>query len=104
LWCHMHGVPEIALAPLDSNPFPDATPEFFAALGDCVNMAMGGVVRILRPYAHLSKTDVIRRGRGLPFEETFSCIRPVAGGHCGWCNKCAERRGAGAPPPRPRPP
>jgi 7-cyano-7-deazaguanine synthase len=94
LWCHLNGVPEIALAPLDSNPFPDATPEFFATLGESVNMAMGGAVRILRPYAWLSKTDVIRRGRGLPLDETFSCIRPVAGAHCGRCNKCAERQAA----------
>jgi 7-cyano-7-deazaguanine synthase len=31
LWCHLHGVPELALAPLEANPFPDATPAFFAA-------------------------------------------------------------------------
>src|SRR5262249_46081886 len=46
IWCHLHGVPEIALAPLDANPFADTTPEFFAALGESVNMAMGGAVRI----------------------------------------------------------
>src|SRR5437868_3411881 len=29
VWCHLHGVPALALAVLAGNPFPDATPEFF---------------------------------------------------------------------------
>jgi 7-cyano-7-deazaguanine synthase len=94
LWCHLHTVPAVALAPLRSNPFPDATPHFFDGYQALVNEAVGGNVRVLRPYAGLHKTDVMRRGRGLPLELTFSCIRPVSGRHCGRCNKCAERRRA----------
>jgi 7-cyano-7-deazaguanine synthase len=94
LWCHLHGVPAVALAPLGSNPFPDATPAFFNAFQDVVNRAVGGAVRVLRPYAELHKSEVMRRGRDLPLERTFSCIRPVSGRHCGRCNKCAERRRA----------
>jgi len=94
LWCHLNNVPEVALAPLYANPFPDATQEFFAALGDVVNMAMSGSVAILQPYRELSKVEVILRGRELPLRETFSCLRPVAGKHCGRCNKCAERHAA----------
>jgi 7-cyano-7-deazaguanine synthase len=94
LWCHLHGVPAVALAPLESNPFPDATPAFFTAYQDVVNTAVGGSVRVLLPYLGLSKTDVLRRGRDLPLGLTFSCIRPVGGEHCGRCNKCAERRRA----------
>jgi 7-cyano-7-deazaguanine synthase len=94
LWCHLHGVPAVALAPLESNPFPDATPHFFDGYQAIVNEAVGGNVRVLRPYAGLHKTDVMRRGRGLPLELTFSCIRPLHGLHCGRCNKCAERRRA----------
>ncbi|HEV3256941.1 MAG TPA: 7-cyano-7-deazaguanine synthase [Gemmataceae bacterium] len=94
LWCHLHGVPAVALAVLDSNPFPDATPAFFAAYQEAVNLAVGGGVRVWRPYSGLSKTEVLRRGRGLPLGLTFSCIHPVAGRHCGHCNKCAERRRA----------
>jgi 7-cyano-7-deazaguanine synthase len=84
----------VALAPLGSNPFPDATPSFFDGYQDVVNEAIGGKVRVLRPYAGMHKVDVMRRGMDLPLEWTFSCIRPVHGGHCGECNKCAERRGA----------
>jgi 7-cyano-7-deazaguanine synthase len=94
LWCHLHGVPAVALAPLESNPFPDATPAFFAAFQDVVNQAVGGSVRVLRPYLGLGKTEVMRRGRHLPLGRTFSCIRPAGGRHCGTCNKCAERRRA----------
>jgi 7-cyano-7-deazaguanine synthase len=94
LWCHLRGVPELALAPLRSNPFPDATAEFFAAFEAVVNRAVAGRIRLLRPYLYLEKAEVLRRGRGLPLELTFSCIRPHGGKHCGQCNKCAERRRA----------
>lgn len=94
LWCHLAGVGELALGTLRGNPFPDATPAFFAMYGEAVNLAFGGSVRVRRPYAELGKADVMRRGRGLPLEFTFSCIRPQGGLHCGDCNKCAERRRA----------
>ncbi len=92
VWCHLNGVPEVATAPLGSNPFPDAAPAFYDGFAALVSRAVGGAVRVLRPYAALHKPDVLRRGRGLPLEHTFSCIRPVRGRHCGACNKCAERR------------
>jgi 7-cyano-7-deazaguanine synthase len=94
LWCHSSRVPELALAPLGSNPFPDATPEFFAAMAGVVDRAVGGAVRVITPYASLGlhKADVLRRGAKMPLEYTFSCIRPVRELHCGACNKCAERR------------
>lgn len=94
LWCHLHRVPALALAILAGNPFPDATPAFFAAYAGAVNQAVGGAVRVLRPYAELTKVQVLQRGRDLPLGRTFSCIHPIAGRHCGACNKCAERRRA----------
>jgi 7-cyano-7-deazaguanine synthase len=94
LWCHLHSVRAVALASLYNNPFPDATPAFFAAYQKVVNEAVGGNVRIVYPFAGLCKAEVMRLGRDLPLEWTFSCIHPVAGRHCGRCNKCAERRHA----------
>jgi 7-cyano-7-deazaguanine synthase len=91
LWCHLREVPEIALAPLAANPFPDATAEFFRDYAAIVSRAVGGEVRVIHPYASLHKSDVLRRAAGVPLEHTFSCIRPVDGRHCGRCNKCAER-------------
>jgi 7-cyano-7-deazaguanine synthase len=109
LWCHLHNVPALALAPLESNPFPDASPEFFADLEGVLNRAIGGNIRAFQPYAGLHKVDVLRRGRSFPLQHTFSCIRPIMlndqGVHCGACNKCAERRRgfaeAGLPDPTP---
>jgi len=94
LWCHLNAVPHLALAPLAANPFADATPEFFVAYQSAVNMAVGGRVQLLWPYLHLDKTEVIKRGRGLPLQHTFSCLRPQNDRHCGDCNKCAERQRA----------
>jgi 7-cyano-7-deazaguanine synthase len=103
LWCHLNAVPAVALAPLESNPFADATPEFFAAFAAVVNRGVGGSVSVLLPYRGLHKVDVLRRGRALPLGRTFSCVRPIRGLHCGACNKCAERqagfRDAGLPDP-----
>lgn len=94
LWCHLHGIPTLALAPLESNPFPDATPAFFSNYSAIVNQAIGGSVRVVQPYRGLHKDAVLLRGRHLPLQWTFSCVRPVDGRHCGVCNKCAERRDA----------
>jgi 7-cyano-7-deazaguanine synthase len=94
LWCHLRRVPAVALGLLASNPFPDATHEFFETFPNVVNHAVGGAVKIYRPFASLSKTEVVKCGTELPLQYTFSCIRPVNGRHCGRCNKCAERRRA----------
>ena len=94
LWCHLHGVPTLALAPLESNPFPDATPAFFADYEAIVNKAIGGEVRVVQPYRGMHKEEVLKRGQHLPLQWTFSCIQPQEGRHCGVCNKCAERRQA----------
>lgn len=103
IWCCLQGIPELATAPLASNPFPDATPEFYDALAAVVSRGMNGTVRILRPFAHLHKSDVIRRSRELPLHLTFTCIAPAGELPCGSCIKCGERqRGffeAGIPDP-----
>jgi len=94
LWCHLHDVPGVALGSLQTNPFPDATREFFAGLEAVINRSVSGTVRIVLPFGGLSKVEVMQRGHGLPLEHTFSCISPGNGLHCGECNKCAERRAA----------
>lgn len=94
LWCHLRHVPELALAVLKGNPFPDATGEFFSLHEHVMNLAAGSSVAIRRPYAALEKQGVMLRGAGLPLELTFSCLQPVGDLHCGRCNKCSERRRA----------
>lgn len=92
IWCRLHNVGNLGLAPLKGNPFPDATPDFFTRFEAIVNQAVAGSIRLHRPYAELSKVEVLQRGKELPLELTFSCIRPEVGEHCGVCNKCGERR------------
>lgn len=92
LWCRMHGIGHLALASLASNPFRDATPDFFARFEQMLHEAMGGQVEIARPFERQTKKRVMEMGRDLPLELTFSCLAPIAARHCGRCNKCAERR------------
>lgn len=92
VWCRLRDVEGLALGCLQSNPFPDSTPEFYQTLEALVNQAMNGRLRLLRPFETLAKAEVLRRGSGLPLHHTFSCLRPEDGLHCGVCNKCAERR------------
>ena len=92
LWCNLNQVKSLSLAVLESNPFPDATDSFFLAMEQTVNQSVSGNVKLLRPYAGMHKTDVLKLGRKAPLEYTFSCIYPTNGIHCGKCNKCAERK------------
>lgn len=94
IWCAMHGIEELALAVLASNPFGDATDAFFHDFQTAIERATGSRVRFVRPFGHLAKQEVMELGREMPLELTFSCIAPVDGLHCGRCNKCAERRHA----------
>ena len=94
LWCRLNHFPAVAIATLGSNPFADASEHFFSTFQAVFNEAVGGDVRILRPYAHLHKVDVMSRGKDFPLECTFSCLEPIGDNHCGRCNKCAERKQA----------
>jgi 7-cyano-7-deazaguanine synthase len=94
LLCSERGIPTLALATLRGNPFADNRPEFFASLARTVELATGYALRIVRPYAHLSKAEVIRRTAAFPLEESLSCLQPRGDLHCGACNKCAERQAA----------
>jgi len=91
IWCQMHGIDHLALGTLRSNPFPDATGPFFAAFQEALSRGGGVGLEIIRPLEHLDKTAVIRLGRDWPLDQTFSCVAPQLGLHCGRCNKCAER-------------
>lgn len=94
LWCQLHGIEELALGNLKSNPFPDATNQFFDQFEAALDLALSSQLRILRPFASWNKRRVMEFGKDLPLERTFSCIAPVNEFHCGVCNKCAERQAA----------
>jgi 7-cyano-7-deazaguanine synthase len=94
VWCQKNAVAQLALAPLASNPFDDAQPVFFQRFEEAMAAGYGARVALTRPFAHLHKREVMRLGRELPLELTFSCISPRGGLHCGKCNKCHERKEA----------
>jgi 7-cyano-7-deazaguanine synthase len=89
----------IALGTLAGNPFPDATPPFFAALSRALSLGLDHQLEITTPFCELHKQDVIVLGDslGVPLEHTLSCMNPIAADvpvHCGLCSKCRERRDA----------
>jgi 7-cyano-7-deazaguanine synthase len=94
--CARQSVHRIALATLSNNPFPDATPEFFAALSRALSLGLNHEIEVATPFAALHKEDVVKLGveLGVPLEVTLSCMNPRAGKHCGLCSKCRERRDA----------
>jgi 7-cyano-7-deazaguanine synthase len=94
VWCQLHGIGELAMAPLGTSPFGDATSEFFRDFESAINRGGKRHVRLLRPFGEMNKGQVMALGRDMPLELTFSCISPVSRLHCGRCNKCAERRAA----------
>jgi len=96
IYCAQHGIGRIAQGSLAHNPFPDATPEFFASIGRALSLGLAHDVRIDTPFAQKEKSDVIRLGveLGVPLELTLSCMNPKDGVHCGLCSKCRERRDA----------
>jgi 7-cyano-7-deazaguanine synthase len=87
-----HGLSRIQLGSLSTNPFPDATAEFFRAFERSAFEAMRRPLRVELPLGRLTKTEALELGSRFPLELTLSCIRPLDGMHCGACNKCAERQ------------
>jgi 7-cyano-7-deazaguanine synthase len=92
VWCALNEVETIALGTLKGNPFSDSSPGFFSAFGTLAELALNRGLEVVTPFAGLTKAEVLTLGTDLALERTFSCIDPVAGEHCGRCNKCSERR------------
>jgi 7-cyano-7-deazaguanine synthase len=96
VYCATAAIERLVIGTLEHNPFPDATPEFRAAMQRALTLGLAHDLTIGAPYAGQSKADVIRRGRelGVPFEHSLSCMSPRDGIHCGTCSKCRERHDA----------
>jgi 7-cyano-7-deazaguanine synthase len=96
VYCASAGIHRVAIGPLAGNPFPDATPEFFAAMGRALSLGLAHTIAVAAPFARMEKADVIRLGAslGVPMEWSLSCMSPRDSVHCGLCSKCRERRDA----------
>ena len=75
--------------------YPDCRPAFVDAMDAAMQAGTYVGVRLVAPYTHLTKADIVRRGArlGIDYSHTYSCYR---GGehHCGTCGTCTERREA----------
>jgi 7-cyano-7-deazaguanine synthase len=96
VFCAQRRIPRLVLGSLAGNPFPDATPRFLAGMADALSSGLGHPLAIEAPFRALHKAEVVARGRELdvPLERSLSCMRPLAGTHCGGCSKCRERHDA----------
>ncbi len=96
VYCASVRIHRIAIGPLSGNPFPDATPAFFAAMGRALSLGLGHRIEVVAPFSAMHKADVITLGvsLGVPLHLSMSCMNPRGGVHCGLCSKCRERRDA----------
>jgi len=96
VYCARRGIRRLVMGPLAGNPFPDATPEFFAAMAHALSLGLAHPLSIEAPFSALHKEDVIGLGVGLgvPLALTLSCMNPARDLHCGQCSKCRERQQA----------
>jgi len=91
VWAHLKGISCIGLGSLANNPFPDATEEFFNSIEATLSIGLKQPLRVVRPFAKMTKAEIVSLGAHLPLGSTISCARPVEGKHCGVCGKCRER-------------
>lgn len=75
--------------------YPDCSVEFVTAMGEAIRHGTYNKVRLVAPFIHAFKTEIITVGTALkvPYQLTWSCYR---GGelHCGSCSTCIARREA----------
>jgi len=90
VFCASRKIPVIAIGSLSGNPFPDATEDFFRSFGKTASRALGFRIRVIAPFLKLKKRDVLKKGKGLPLQFSFSCLAPKGIKPCRRCNKCAE--------------
>jgi 7-cyano-7-deazaguanine synthase len=90
------GLSRVLMGPLAGNPFPDATPDFFEAMGRALSLGLAHPIEIDAPLSAFHKSEVVKKAvaLGVPLELTLSCMQPADGLHCGRCSKCRERRDA----------
>ncbi|MGA1116129.1 MAG: 7-cyano-7-deazaguanine synthase QueC [Opitutales bacterium] len=75
--------------------YPDCRPEFADAMESALGLADGEKLSLHRPFVHLSKTDLVKKGAELdaPLHLTWSCYAGREK-HCGKCGTCVERKEA----------
>src|SRR5579872_862641 len=65
VYCAAAHLDRLVIGTLAHNPFPDATPEFRAAMARALTLGLAHELDIEAPFAGTSKADVIRKGNAL---------------------------------------
>ena len=75
--------------------YPDCREEFAEGMAQVAMLCDWRGIELLRPFVHMSKGDVVKRGAELdvPFLDTWSCYKGLRF-HCGKCGTCVERKEA----------
>ena len=90
----------IGVTAVDYSGYPDCRPEYIEAFEKMANLATKAgvtgetVLKIQTPLIHLSKAEIIRKGRdlGLDYGLTVSCYdADESGAACGRCDSCLHR-------------
>lgn len=100
-WAEVLGAADIVIGvnALDYSGYPDCRPEFIDAFQTMARLATragvgGSPLTIHAPLQHLTKAQIIERGRGLGLDYglTHSCYDPQADGRpCRRCDSCLLR-------------
>jgi 7-cyano-7-deazaguanine synthase len=113
-WAEVLGIADIFLGinAVDYSGYPDCRPEFLRAFEQMANLGTkagttGRPFRLHAPLIHLSKKEIILKGKelGVDYSLTHSCYDPVGEKACGRCDACRLRlqgfRAAGLTDPAP---
>jgi 7-cyano-7-deazaguanine synthase len=92
--CTREGVNEIyhGMQPVLSG-FPDESYEFRRSMETSLSLGLDSEISITTPLEADTKEEVVGAATeaGVPLKNTFSCIDPTDGEHCGECKKCKDR-------------
>ena len=100
VYCAMAGIDRLVLGTLGHNPFPDATPDFRAAMGRALSLGLAHDLAI-EAYAQIERPRSSGGARARLPVRTDACMSPAIGiagqpltATLRTCSKCRERHDA----------
>ena len=85
---------ELALGTTADNHYPDGSRAYFDQCERLLSLEAGRPVRIHTPLIGANKVHVLREADPAVLAQSFSCVNPRDGQHCGRCIKCGRRQAA----------
>jgi 7-cyano-7-deazaguanine synthase len=85
---------ELAIGTTADNCYRDGSRDYFDRCEAVLSLEAGRLVRIVTPFLHLHKSEIIREVDPATLALSFSCVSPRDTVHCGRCIKCGRRKQA----------